>query len=154
MSFLTSWRLIFACQAPRGSLGGLQEVNARHAARVIGLDAGPNTFFYVLGSPLKFTDPLGLKGCGSGFWEFAVPNNPPDYNLGRDLPFEKCCDMHDACYEDCGRTPTKFNCDFRFWSRMIAKCSRYRGDVRFRCDDLAYKCAGATANMKRAQTSF
>ena len=120
----------------------------------IGLDAGPNTFFYALGNPLKFTDPLGLKGCGSGFWEFAVPNNPPDYHHGRDFPFERCCDMHDACYEDCERTPTKFDCDFRFWNCMTAKCSRYRSDVRIRCEDLASKYAGAAANMKRAQNSF
>ncbi|MGE0875506.1 MAG: RHS repeat-associated core domain-containing protein [Burkholderiales bacterium] len=120
----------------------------------IGLHGGLNTFSYVQGNPLRFTDPLGLKGCGSGFWEFAVPNNPPDNFHGRDFPFEKCCDMHDACYEDCERMPTKFDCDFRFWNCMTAKCSRYRSDVRIRCEGLAAKYAGAAANMKRAQSSF
>jgi len=114
----------------------------------IGLDGGTNTYLYAAANALRLADSLGLKGCGSGFWDFAIPNNP------RGFSFEECCDMHDDCYEDCQNVPTKFECDFRFWNCMTSKCRRYPSDVRARCEDLAGKYAGAVSNFARAQKAF
>lgn len=113
----------------------------------LGIEAGLNTYAYVTSNPVQVIDPYGLKGCGSGFWDPVTPNNPG-------FSFKGCCDVHDDCYEDCQRSPTKFECDFRFWSCLMNKCGRYQGGVKTLCESVATKYAGLGSNPGQSQNAF
>ncbi len=89
----------------------------------IGLEAGLNTYSYVLGSPLKHKDFFGLaRACGSGRTEPLTP----------DL-FPSCCGDHDDCYDDCVRLPTKGACDDAFLDCMLRRCNSRWVQIRFAC---------------------
>jgi len=105
----------------------------------IGLLAGPNTYAYVRGSPLVYSDASGLMGsrgnqtygCGSGASQPWVPNSP----LG--FPFLDCCNEHDRCYDDCVSKPSRAQCDNTFCSCLASKCTRYARGQKSQCESLA-----------------
>lgn len=82
----------------------------------IGQLGGLNVYEYAEGNPLLLIDPLGLKTCGSGWSDAVVPDDPG-------FPFSDCCVKHDKCYDgDCGRYPSKEQCDSAFRNCMYDKC--------------------------------
>jgi RHS repeat-associated protein len=106
----------------------------------IGLRAGLNTYLYVRADPARRRDPLGLEtlcdpmgsgfcyevpdidlsaGCGSGGWGPFIPNAPPWAGAS----FEKCCDNHDHCYDDCQGRPPKPVCDGDLCSCLRDQCN-------------------------------
>lgn len=83
----------------------------------LGLRGGINTYVYAKSTPIRATDPLGLKanGCGA---ETGLSKYLPNYL------FKECCDSHDNCYDDCEKTPTKYECDQDFVNCMRDKCKK------------------------------
>ncbi|MDR1276051.1 MAG: hypothetical protein LBL72_06695 [Candidatus Accumulibacter sp.] len=92
----------------------------------IGLYGGINTYAYVSGNPLLWSDPRGLF-CGSGFRGAYIPNSP------RGFPFGNCCLAHDNCYDDCKAAPPKDECDKAFHECMQKVCENYQGKKRESC---------------------
>ncbi len=99
----------------------------------IGLDGGPSTYAFVSSSSLNRTDFYGLAGCGSGWNERLVPDNPFRFK------FSSCCDDHDDCY-DCKGLAAGFkknDCDTNFRNCMRGKCNKYSPPIHFVCNRFA-----------------
>jgi len=102
----------------------------------IGLAGGINTFAYVRNNPLRLTDLLGLKGCGSGSTDGATPN----------LWFGECCDVHDDCYADCRpEALTKEQCDDEFCGCVYRKCTGWANSIACRALAASY-CTAVKAS--------
>jgi RHS repeat-associated protein len=114
----------------------------------IGLDGGVNTFAYVKNSPIRFYDPLGLEGCGSGFFDPVIPNNPFGF------PFKACCDTHDNCYDDCKSKLTKQQCDSALCSCLSGKCHSYSGGVKWTCEKTATQYCDKASNTDTSKKAF
>ena len=114
----------------------------------IGLDAGVNTYAYVKSNPVRFYDLLGLDGCGSGFFDPVIPNNPFGF------PFKVCCDTHDNCYDDCKNKPTKQQCDSVICSCFSGKCSSYSGAVKWMCEKAAVQYCDKASNTETSKKAF
>ncbi len=95
----------------------------------LGMVDGPNVYAYVMGSPVRFSDAMGLA-CGSGWTDWIVPDEPGGYD------FTDACKAHDECYADC-EGPSRETCDLLFLTAMHRICDqRYNGSTT--CYDLAY----------------
>ena len=114
----------------------------------IGLDGGVNTFAYVTNHPLRYYDPLGLEGCGSGFFDPIIPNNPFGF------PFKGCCDVHDNCYDDCQNKPTKQQCDSTFCSCLSGKCGKYSAAVKWTCEKSAIQYCDKASDTDTSRKAF
>jgi RHS repeat-associated protein len=113
----------------------------------IGLLAGVNTYSYVINSPLRYADPLGLdetiwdvKGgrsmtdgprngnwCGknwSGGWVTSLHGGLPGPHGPVDS-LDSCCKTHDLCWDSC--------------EHLSGDPKRYR-DCRYKCDKDMVKC--------------
>jgi hypothetical protein len=77
----------------------------------IGLD---EPYRIVVGNnPVNFVDPLGLEGCGPGFFgDYVIPDSPFGFN------FYSSCNRHDACYGSTGEAEgkKKQDCDKEFYN--------------------------------------
>jgi len=87
----------------------------------IGLRGGMNLFLYADANPIMFIDPTGLV-CGDWKTDWVVPDKPG----GND--FTSCCQKHDDCYGDCGKT--KEECDNEFYECMARKCKENFGSKK------------------------
>lgn len=90
-----------------------------------------NTYAYGNGNPVRYSDPLGLRTCGSGWNEKLVPDNPLGYT------FTDCCEKHDECYDDCDARPSQMSCDDGFLDCMMKECRKWGEPVL--CSALAKK---------------
>ena len=114
----------------------------------IGLDGGVNLYAYVKNGPLRYYDPLGLEGCGSGFFDPIIPNNPFGF------PFKGCCDVHDNCYDGCEKQFTKQQCDSTFCSCLSGKCGKYSSAVKWTCDKAAAQYCDKASNTDTSKRAF
>jgi RHS repeat-associated protein len=97
---------------------------------LIGLSAGLNNYAYVRSNPVRLTDRLGLKTCGSGWNDPIVPDNPG-------FPFSDCCKQHDDCYGDCVNRPSRGRCDNDFLKCALQKCNGRWMGTKYACEFLA-----------------
>jgi len=72
------------------------------------------SFSILLSAILFLSGPAFAGGCGSGWTDYIVPDNPLGYE------FNGACDIHDKCYETCG--DTKAICDLNFRDNMGKTC--------------------------------
>jgi RHS repeat-associated protein len=90
-----------------------------------------NFFIHAKNNPVRFRDPLGLKGCGPA--GLAIPDS---------WTFEECCDIHDKCYDkakcadhDLG---IKYNCDWDFCRCLLKKCELFGNNIICTTHALSY----------------
>jgi len=93
----------------------------------IGLMGGLNTYVYVNGNPIIYSDFSGLLPvmplpefgslCGSGDSAINIPDT-----IGK-WSFTAACARHDECYGTCGAD--KEECDRVFFLQMQRECQRY-----------------------------
>jgi RHS repeat-associated protein len=104
----------------------------------LGLPGGINTYSYAEQNPIVNSDPFGLETCGSGWNEPLVPDNPLGFG------FSPCCQNHDDCYGECGKS--KSSCDNNFLSCMVGSCgSPFFNPFYSTCGGLALLYYGAVA---------
>ena len=108
----------------------------------IGLKGGINPYVYANNNPLRFIDRNGLlsrsearrirdgrfgkrvpgagglfgSSCGTGSFAGLIPDTFFTFD------FAAACDDHDACYGDCKKLPSKFDCDFGFLVSLFKTC--------------------------------
>lgn len=96
------------------------------------------------------------NGCGSGWNEILVPDNPSDVLSGIDtvrilagkcsVSFTPACDIHDQCWGFCGNGKT--DCDGDFHANLLALCSKAQSETcRLECTYLADAYTAAVASF-------